>query len=344
MSKYIVDLSEWQVPEKINYDRLANQLHLAILRVQYGSNYQDRHTLSHYQELTRRKIPLNAYAWVRGISITDMRQEARDFKTRADRLTPDFPFYWLDVEEQSMLDMRAGVTAYCKELRRLGAKKVGVYVAHHLYQSFNLDVSQFDAVWLPHYGVNNGRVTSQPVYPSDLHQYTSRGRLDGYQGNLDLNRLTGSRSLAYLTTPSKRLNDLIHSLAIGDKVTVKQTATHWRDGETIASWVKGSPFIIQGIQDYTKSYSQKVYRLGPKRDGGTTGYMLAENIIESQILNQAERDGSQQPKIHYVKQGESLWSIAQDYGISFADILANNQAKMKQPDLIYPGQEIIVHK
>lgn len=344
MSKYIVDLSEWQVPAKINYDRLANQLNLAILRVQYGSNYQDRHLFSHYQELTRRKIPLNVYAWVRGISVADMRQEARDFKARSDRLRPQFSCYWLDVEEQSMPDMRAGVTAFCQELRRLGAKKVGVYVAHHLYQSFNLDLSQFDAVWLPHYGINNGRVTSQPLYSSDLHQYTSRGRLDGYQGDLDLNRLSGSRRLAYFITPNVAPNELILNLGIGDRITVKQTATHWRDGETIAPWVRGRQFIIQGVQTYAKSYSQKAYRLGPNRDGETTGYMLAENIVETQILNQVEREGRQLPKIHRVKQGETLWSIAQHYGVSFKDILASNHPQIKQPDLIYPGQEIVVHK
>src|SRR5699024_1895395 len=53
--------------------------------------------------------------------------------------------------------------------------------------------------WIPHYGKNNGTHNSKPSYACDLHQYTDRGRLKGYSGHLDLNRLTGSKSLSYFT-------------------------------------------------------------------------------------------------------------------------------------------------
>lgn len=32
-----------------------------------------------------------------------------------------------------MRDMRAGAQAFIDELRKLGAKKVGLYVGHHVY-------------------------------------------------------------------------------------------------------------------------------------------------------------------------------------------------------------------
>jgi len=77
-----------------------------------------------------------------------------------------------------MGDMRTGINAYIDELRKMGAKKVGVYIAHHLYREFNLDLSKADAVWIPHYGKNNGQVTSKPQFPCDLHQYTDKGKLE----------------------------------------------------------------------------------------------------------------------------------------------------------------------
>lgn len=193
----IIDISHHQDPKKMNYDKLAKQVDFAIVRTQYGSKTIDRHYKTHHAEFRKRGVTTACYAWVRGVSITDMQREATDFYNRTKDLHPTF--WFLDVEEKSMPNMRAGVSAYVDELRRLGAKKVGVYIAHHLYTSFNLDMSKFDAVWIPHYGKNTGKVDSKPAFPCDIHQYTSKGRLDGYNGNLDLNRLMGSKPLEFFT-------------------------------------------------------------------------------------------------------------------------------------------------
>lgn len=193
----IIDISHHQPPTSINYDTLAKQVSHVVVRTQYGSNTLDRHYKTHHREFQKRGITTSAYAWLRGVSIKDMEKEATDFYNRTKEFNPTV--WWLDVEEKSMSDMRGGVTAYINKLRSLGAKKVGVYIAHHLYKSFNLDLSKVDAVWIPHYGANNGKVTSRPSYACDLHQYTDKGRLSGYGGPLDLNRLTGSKGLDFFT-------------------------------------------------------------------------------------------------------------------------------------------------
>jgi len=198
----IIDISHHQVPSKIDYDKLAKQIDFAIIRTQYGSRTLDRHYKTHHKELRKRGVPTAAYAWVRGVSVNDMKVEARDFYNRTKGLNPTF--WFLDVEEKSMSNMRLGVSAYVDELRRLGAKKVGVYIAHHLYNTFNLDMSKFDAVWIPHYGKNNGTVNSKPSFPCDLHQYTSVGRLNGYNGNLDLNRIISNKPLEYFTGEERK--------------------------------------------------------------------------------------------------------------------------------------------
>lgn len=194
---HIIDISHHQNPSKINYDKLAKQVKLVIIRTQYGSRTIDRHYKTHHKEFQKRDIPTACYAWVRGVSIDDMKVEAIDFYNRTKDLNPCF--WFLDVEEKSMADMRTGISAYVAQLRKLGAKKVGVYIAHHLYKSFNLDMSKFDAVWIPHYGRNDGTLNSKPAFPCDIHQFTSVGRLDGYNGNLDLNKLTGTKPLEFFT-------------------------------------------------------------------------------------------------------------------------------------------------
>lgn len=202
----IIDISHHQVPSKINYDKLAKQVKFVIIRTQYGSRTIDRHFKTHHREFQKRRIPTACYAWVRGVNIKDMEIEATDFFNRTKEFNPTF--WFLDVEEQSMPDMRAGVTAYAKKLRSLGAKKIGVYVGHHLYKQFNLDLSLFDAVWIPHYGKNNGTLNSKPLYPCDIHQYTDKGILDGYSGYLDLNRIKGTKPLEYFTGKEIEVNKM----------------------------------------------------------------------------------------------------------------------------------------
>jgi len=194
---HIIDISHHQNPAQINYDKLAAQVDLVIIRTQYGSRVVDKYYKTHHREFQKRGVPTACYAWVRGVSINDMRQEARDFYNRTKEFNPTF--WFLDVEEKSMGDMRTGINAYIDELRKMGAKKVGVYIAHHLYREFNLDLSKADAVWIPHYGKNNGQVTSKPQFPCDLHQYTDKGKLEGYSGYLDLNRLMGTKPLEFFT-------------------------------------------------------------------------------------------------------------------------------------------------
>ncbi len=198
----IIDISHHQLPSKIDYDKLSKQVKWVIIRTQYGSRVIDKHYKTHHREFQKRGIPTAAYAWVRGVSIDDMKVEAIDFYQRTKEFNPTF--WFLDVEEESMKDMRAGVSAYVRALKNCGAKKVGIYVGHHLYKKFNLNLNEVDAVWIPHYGRNDGTLNSKPSYPCDIHQYTNKGRLDGYSGYLDLNRLTGTKPLEFFTGKEKK--------------------------------------------------------------------------------------------------------------------------------------------
>ncbi|WFA07761.1 glycoside hydrolase family 25 protein [Tissierella sp. Yu-01] len=193
----IIDISHHQNPTNMDYDRLSEQVKLVIIRTQYGSALIDRYYRIHHREFRGRGIPTACYAWVRGRSIQDMEKEATDFYNRTIDIAPTF--WFLDVEERSMNDMRSGVSAYVNRLRELGAHRIGIYIGHHLYREFNLNLEEVDAIWIPHYGINNGLPNSTPSFPCDIHQYTSAGKLAGYNGNLDLNRILSNKPLSYFT-------------------------------------------------------------------------------------------------------------------------------------------------
>lgn len=183
----IADLSHHNT---IDWSRAYKQLDFAILRVQDGSRVIDRKYQENVTGCKAYGVPFGNYAFCRFVSINDAKKEAQDFWERGDKSAT----VWVaDVEVTTMNDMRAGTQAFIDELRRLGAKKVGLYVGHHTYLSFDAKNINADFVWIPRYGGN------KPAYPCDLWQYTETGHMDGVNGNVDLNYLTGSKPLEWFT-------------------------------------------------------------------------------------------------------------------------------------------------
>ncbi|MPW26269.1 LysM peptidoglycan-binding domain-containing protein [Alkalibaculum sp. M08DMB] len=313
---YIIDISHHQVPSKINYDKLAKEVVLAIIRTQYGSRTLDRHYKTHHAEFKKREIPTAAYAWVRGFNIKDMEKEATDFYNRTKDLDP--VFWFLDVEEKSMSDMRSGISAYIKKLRSLGAKKVGIYIAHHLYKSFNLNLDEADAVWIPRYGINNGKVNVAPAYACDLHQYTSVGKLNGYSGNLDLNRLMNGKSLDYFTGKKAEPS--------GATVTPKpaQTST-----VTIYTVKKGDT-----LSEIATKYKTTVAKLADLNDIKNVNKIY----VGEKLKVPGSSTNSKQSILYIVKRGDTLSEIATKYNTTVYKLVKDNNIKNR--NLIYPGQKI----
>lgn len=184
---HIVDISHHN--GNVNWDVAAPQLDLVIARVQDGSRVIDRMYPTYAQAMKQRNVPFGNYAFCRFVSENDARIEARDFWIKGDK---NALFWVADVEVKTMNDMRSGTQAFIDELRRLGAKKVGLYVGHHTYQQFEASRINADFVWIPRYGGN------KPMYPCDIWQYTETGYIEGI-GKCDINRLNGGKELAWFT-------------------------------------------------------------------------------------------------------------------------------------------------
>lgn len=199
--KPIIDVSAWQRPSEIDYDTLSKNISGAIVRIQSGSHTKNENTATdkngldkafdtHIKEFQARNIPVAVYAYVTGNSINSMKEEARSFYEAAHKYNPTF--YWLDVEEYTMDDMNGGVEAFRQELESLSAKNIGIYVGTYFMEDHSINVDKFDAVWIPTYGDDSGYYNAAPNtdLDYDLHQYTSRGFVNGFDHHLDLNLIT----------------------------------------------------------------------------------------------------------------------------------------------------------
>lgn len=201
----IIDVSGWQLPSEIDYDTLSKNISGAIVRVFGGSQITksnnaayttgvDKSFKKHIQEFQKRNVPVAVYSYALGRSIAEMKEEAQIFYKNAAPYNPTF--YWIDVEEATMKDMDAGVEAFRKELKRLGAKNVGIYIGTYFMQEQSISVDKFDAVWFPAYGTDSGYFEAVPEtnLSYDLHQYTSQGYLNGFDKPLDLNQIPSTKN------------------------------------------------------------------------------------------------------------------------------------------------------
>ena len=196
----IIDVSGWQLPNEIDYDTLSQNISGAIVRVYGGSQISkdsnaayttgiDKSFKTHIKEFQKRNVPVAVYSYALGKSVKEMKNEARTFYENASPYKPTF--YWIDVEEATMSDMNKGLQAFLRELKRLGAEKVGIYIGTYFMTEQEISVEGFDAVWIPAYGSDSGYYDAAPQtdLDYDLHQYTSQGYLGGFDSALDLNQI-----------------------------------------------------------------------------------------------------------------------------------------------------------
>lgn len=204
----IIDVSEWQ--GVIDWSQvLAQNVALSIIRVQDGSSHQDLKYMENLQKCIEAGGKYAVYAYFRADTTSEAQQEARDFYNRTQKVVAGKQqpvFYALDIESVEMggnaNQMRAGIEAYMNQLNTLGIpdNKIVLYIANHLYASFNLNVARAGAIWIPSYGRNDGTVANslRPTHPYDLWQYSSKGSINGITGNVDLNTEPSDRFKKFL--------------------------------------------------------------------------------------------------------------------------------------------------
>lgn len=190
-----IDISQYQAPAKIDYDKLANNIDFAIIRAGftgYGTG-QDRHTdpmfEKHYKELTARGVPCGAYWYSVATSVAEGRADAEYFLNVIKGKKFAYPVY-IDTEDTHRQRpagrtlVTAAVYAFCEAVEKKGYF-VGIYASESWF-NHEIDYSQltrFD-MW-----VANWSAKSRPMAKfAGMWQYTSDGNVSGYSGRLDMNR------------------------------------------------------------------------------------------------------------------------------------------------------------
>ena len=191
----IADISHYQ--GEINWAAARKDLQLCIFRASVGSN-KDNKYLSYTKNCG---IPFGVYHYVKAGTASEAEVEAKFFYETAtqNNIQPLFFVADIEYETQTKSTTKSVTLAFCDTLRKLGAKKVGLYIGQSRYPYIEDSLDKFDFIWIPRYGKNTGYADEayKPKYPCDLWQYTSEGGIEGISGDVDLNKLNGTKTLEW---------------------------------------------------------------------------------------------------------------------------------------------------
>lgn len=179
--KRIPDVSQHQ--GKIKWEELKGKIPGAIIRIGYGDDLKsqdDLYAVYNMRECTRLGIPFAVYIYSYASTERQVRSEIAHTKRVCTGFEP--LSYWLDLEER----YNTGIWKKAAQLWGEAFPDGGVYSWQWAFEKHIKDVTC--TRWICAYGTNDGtrQDAYKPTIACAMWQFTSRGRLPGINGNVDL--------------------------------------------------------------------------------------------------------------------------------------------------------------
>lgn len=184
-----IDVSKWQ--GNIDWNKAKRKIAFAILRAGFGNLTSQKDTCfeANYKNAKSAGVPIGCYWYSYAKTPDDARKEADAFLEVVKGKQFEYPIYY-DIEESDVLKLgkdkvSAIAKAFLEKVEKAGYW-VGLYMsASYLNSVISDDVKKRYAVWVAHY-----TNAAKPSYNGDfgMWQYTSKGKVDGISGDVDMNR------------------------------------------------------------------------------------------------------------------------------------------------------------
>lgn len=194
-----IDVSKWQ--GEIDWDKVKNDgVEFAIIRAGYrgsvtGAIVEDPYFQTNMKGAESSGVPVGVYFFTQAVNEVEAVEEASAVLQLVQQYKLDYPIY-IDTEgaggngraDSLDADTRTLVCeAFCRTIEN-GGYTAGVYASRNWYNN-HLETARLDNyhIWLAEY-------RSVPLYQGyyNMWQYTSKGKVDGIEGNVDLD-------IAYVT-------------------------------------------------------------------------------------------------------------------------------------------------
>ena len=173
----------------VDWDKVANEIDFAILQCGYGqdrTSQDDKRFKQSAEACERLGIPYGIYLYSYAKNSAMAEGEAKHALRLAKGRQLSLPIYY-DLEESSL----GGVATSCMRIFGRAVESAGywcgVYSGEYYY-SKNLSLVTAYTRWIARYNSNNGKATTKPSTANvAIWQYSSRGKVAGVNGNVDVN-------------------------------------------------------------------------------------------------------------------------------------------------------------
>lgn len=307
-----IDVSEWQ--GDIDFRKVKEAgIEVVYIRAGQGFSYEDAKFERNYEEAKKNGLKVGAYHYVTARNTDEAKLQAQFFvslisKKQIDcRLAMDFESFGnLSREEINKIALE-----FIKEVERLSKKEVVVYSnTYDATNIFNKEVAEYP-LWVAQYGVSspqdNGNWNNWIGF-----QYSSTGRVNGIEGNVDLDRFT---------------EDILLSAA-EEIPEVEDPKCHYED--RIKYKIKSG----DTLSEIAVKYNTTVRHLAQINNIKNPNLIYAGEIITISHNRNDKING----KTCVVKWGDTLSKIALKYNTTVSRLVKLNN--ISNPDLIYAGETL----
>lgn len=185
-----IDISNYQstLPMQI---LKSNNISFTILKATESTTISDRSFYRHYNEGIDLNIPMGAYCYSHATDPEQAKNEAAFILHVIDGR--NFPLgVYMDIEADAQMalsnsQLQEIVYSFCQVIRN-GGYRPGLYGSEYRTW-YKIDHNKLPSdvlKWVAHYG-------ESPAFDCDIWQSTSRHRIDGYNGDLDLDQVMSKR-------------------------------------------------------------------------------------------------------------------------------------------------------
>lgn len=319
-----IDVSNWQ--GYIDYSRVRQAgIQVVYIKASQGRTYRDPYLEINYQNAKANGLKVGFYHFLTATNVREAEQEANFFASVIAGKEPDCKLV-MDYETfqgVGVTTINQIAETFLQKVQQLTGKQTIVY--SNLYDSqhiFNKNLANQYELWLAYYG-NDQNLTSITSNWNEWIgiQYDDKGIIPGINGYVDRDNFTASIFLS----ETGEIPDQGNS---GSENT--------SGGETIRYTIKKGDTLSQ----IANRYGTTVAELAGINQIANPNLIYPGQIItiptDSSILGNETRCTGK--IIYTVKRGDTLWGIANRYGITVSQLVSINQ--ISNPNLIYPGEQI----
>lgn len=366
-----MDVSEWQ--GNIDFRKVrADGIEIVYIRSSQGFSYEDSKFERNYKEAKKYGLKVGVYHYMTARTEEEAREQARFFisvvcKKQIDcKIAMDFESFG----NLSKKEINKVAIAFLKEVQELCDKEVIVYSNTYAARNiFSEEVAKYP-LWVAQYEVSKPSSNGNWKYWQGW-QYTSTGRVNGINGNVDRDQYTkdilldDNSKIPHVEKPKNDKEDrILYKVKRGD--TLSEIAK--RFNTTVSHLVEinniKNPNLIYTGEILTISHnhnnsnpkeesSTKTYRVKKgdtlweiaRKFNTTVNHLVSINNIRNPNLIYAGEilkisSNNSTIKRYTIRRGDTLWGIARKFNTTVNRLVRINN--IRNPNLIYVGKTIIV--